>query len=29
MTAFNPYMTVHRLFLNIKKRDVCTAVCGC
>ena len=23
MTAFNPYMTLHKLFLNIKKRDIC------
>ena len=22
MTAFNPNMTIHKLFLNIKKRDV-------
>ena len=22
MTAFNPHMTLHKLFLNIKKRDV-------
>ena len=23
MTAYNPHMTLHKLFLNIKKRDVC------
>ena len=23
MTDYNPYMTIHKLFLNIKKRDVC------
>lgn len=22
MTAYNPHMTLHKLFLNIKKRDV-------
>ena len=28
MTAYNPNMTLHKLFLNIKKRDICHFFCS-